>query len=122
MLEAHILLVLQRHCECPIYRSKLLWFCSNYSLMLQTFCYLVVVFFVLVIMSFDLRLMQCWSLQLICAYGKLFCKHSEIDVWYVYNVRYNYQAVLTVYSKGMRCHSFVQEKDYVGWILIQKKV
>ena len=29
ILEAHVYHVLQRHCECWIYRSKLLWFYNN---------------------------------------------------------------------------------------------
>ena len=63
------------------------------------------------------------SVQLVfCAYGKLFGKHSEIDVWFVYNVRYNCQSDVTVCCKGMRSDSFIQEYVYAGWILIQKKV
>jgi len=77
----------------------------------------------MVIMSFDLCLMQCWSLQLVfCAYGKLFGKHSEIDVWFMYNVRYSCQSDVTVCCKGMRSDSFIQKYVYAGWILIQKKV
>jgi len=45
---------------------------------------------------------------MLCAYGKLFHNHSEIDVWFVYNVRYNSQSVLTVYCKGMRPQSYIQ--------------
>jgi len=82
MLEAHILLVLQRHCECPIYISKLLWVYNNNILMVGVslnFCYLVVVFFILVIMSLDFCLIQCLCLHLmLCAYGKLFGKHSQM--------------------------------------------
>jgi len=112
MLEAHILLVLQRQCECPIYRSKLLWVYNNNILMVGVslkFCYLIVVVYILVIMSLDFCLIQCLCLHLmLCAYGKLFGKHSQIDVWYVYNVRYSCQAVVPFYCKGMRFHSYIQ--------------